>query len=76
MTSSELRDTIIRLLAKENGGGTIRWRRVLGDLKVYPRSTHAHCNWDARPNGPAVDIALAENAVDRVRLRHPFVEEA
>lgn len=75
MTASELRDLIVRLLAKENGGGTLRWRKVLGELKVYPRSTHAHCNWDARPSGSAGDVAAIESAVDRVRLQHPFVDD-
>lgn len=75
MTASELRDLIVRLLAKDNGGGTMRWRKVLGDLKVYPRSTHAHCNWDARPIGANADVALVERAVDSARLKHPFVTD-
>ena len=74
MTACELRDLILRQLAKENGGGTVRWRKVLGNLKVYPRSTHAHCNWDARPSGPAADVAKVELAIDHLRLRHPFVD--
>ncbi len=74
-TAIELRDLILRQLVKENGSGTVRWRGVLGDLKVYPRSTHAHCNWDARPSGPAADVAAVERTVDRVRLKHPFVSD-
>lgn len=74
MTASELRDLILQKLAKENGGGTLRWRKVLGDIKVYPRTTHAHCNWDARPSGSVRDVSLVESAIDRTRLRYPFVE--
>ena len=73
MTVTELRDLIVRQLARENGGGSVRWRTALGELKVYPRSTHAHCNWDARPTGPPMDVAIVERAVDRVRLKYPFV---
>ena len=75
MTATELRDLIIRLLVRENGGGTLRWRNVLGQLRVYPRDTHAHCNWDARPSGASGDVALVEQAVDQLRLQYPFVVE-
>lgn len=75
MTATELRDLIVRRLVRENGGGTLRWRKVLGELRVYSRDTHAHCNWDARPAGLSADVALVEQAVDQLRLHHPFVAE-
>lgn len=75
MKTTELRDLIIRQAARDNGGGMVRWRKTLGELRVYPRTTHAHCNWDARPVGPPGDVAAIETIVDRVRLQHPFVEE-
>jgi hypothetical protein len=75
MTSAELRDLIVRHLARANGGGTTRWRRSIGELKVYSRSTHSHCNWDVRPSGTAFEMGQVEKAVDVVRLKHPFVDE-
>lgn len=75
MTATELRDLILRQLARENGGGTMRWRKVLGDLKTYPRATHAHCNWEARPGGPGADVAIVERVIDRVRLDHPYITD-
>jgi len=74
MTAAELRDLIVRHLAKANDGGTTRWRRAIGDLKVYPTATHSHCNWDVRPSGTAFELAQVERAVDVVRVRHPFVD--
>ena len=74
MTASELKDLIIRKLAKENGGGLARWRQTLGDLRVYPLSTHTHCNWGARPSGARRDVVIAERAIDAVRVSHPFVD--
>jgi hypothetical protein len=74
MTASELRDLIIRRLAREHAGGTAGWRRVIGEIKVYPRSTHAHCNWEARPTGSVREVDAIERMVDRIRLAHPFVE--
>ena len=75
MKATDLRDLIIRQVARNNGGGTVRWRKTLGDLRVYPRTTHAHCNWDARPTGPPQDVAAIEKVVDEIRLQHPFVED-
>jgi len=75
MKAAELRDLIIRQVARDKGGGMIRWRKTLGDLRVYPRSTHAHCNWDARPTGPPDEVAAIEKVVDHVRLQHPFVDD-
>lgn len=74
MKAAELRDLIVRHLARANGGGTIRWRKALGELKVYSLSTHAHCNWDVRPTGTAHEMDQVERAVDALRLKHPFVD--
>jgi len=75
MTAAELRDLIVRNLAKANGGGTTRWRRAMGDPKVYSTATHSHCNWDVRPSGTAFEMAQVERAVDEVRINHPFVDD-
>ncbi|MDO6415106.1 hypothetical protein Q4F19_12010 [Sphingomonas sp. BIUV-7] len=74
MTGSELRDVIVRHLAKSKGGGTVRWRAAIGELKVYSLSTHGHCNWDVRPAGTTYEMAEIERAVDVLRLAHPFVD--
>jgi hypothetical protein len=75
MTASDLRDLLIRNIVRANGGGITRWRKVVGHVKVYSRSTHAHCNWDFVPSGPVADVAIAERAIDAIRSLHPFVEE-
>lgn len=74
MTGSELRDLLIREIARNHGGGTARWRKVAGAVKIYSRDTHPHCNWDLRPAGAAHEVAVVERAVDTLRARHPFVE--
>jgi hypothetical protein len=75
-TASELRDVLVRDIVRSNGGSTIRWRRVVGEVKVYSRSTHAHCNWEATPSGSAHDVSIAERAIDAIRPRFPYVDEA
>jgi len=74
VTKGELTDAIVRKASRDNGGGSVRWRRALGELRTYPRTTHAHCNWDARPVGAAGDVAAIEKVVDELRLKHPFVD--
>lgn len=75
MTGSELRDLLAAALARSAGGGPLRWRRALGEVRVYPRATHAHCNWDVRPIGTPREVEAVERAADAIRLRHPFVDE-
>jgi hypothetical protein len=74
MTALELRDLIVRHLIRDHGGGTVDWRRVIGELRVYSRETHPHCNWDVRPIGRAPAVEAVERVADRVRLVHPFVD--
>ena len=74
MTGSELRDLLVRDLARAHGGGTARWRKIVGAVKVYSRDTHAHCNWDIRPAGAVHEIAIVERASDAVRARFPFAD--
>lgn len=74
MTTSELRNLLVTMLAGARGGGRARWRRAVTDIKVYPIETHPHCNWEVRAGGSAGDIAAVERAVDRMRADHPFIE--
>jgi hypothetical protein len=75
MTAADLRDILARDLTKANGGSAARWRRAIGEVKVYPRSTHAHCNWELRPIGSATIVDHVERAADAIRAARPFVDE-
>jgi hypothetical protein len=75
VTAADLRDILARDLTKANGGSAAGWRRAIGDVKVYSRSTHAHCNWELRPIGPATVVDRVERAADAIRAAQPFVDE-
>jgi hypothetical protein len=75
MTASELRNLLIRDIVRSTGGGTMRWRKAIGTVRVYSRATHAHCNWEVWPSGGMNDVAIVERAVDRIRPLHPYVDE-
>ena len=74
MLAYELRDQIVRHLVRQHGGSTMRWRKALGQLRVYSLATHGHCNWDAAPSGSVGDVARIERALDDLRLRYPYVD--
>jgi hypothetical protein len=73
MTASELRSLLSRMLASRAGGSATQWRSVIGEVRIYPISTHPHCNWEVRPAGSAAQIAAVERAVDQVRDRHQWL---
>ena len=74
MTSADLRDLFLATLVKEAGGNRRRWRIVLGDVRVYSRDTHAHCNWSVSPSGNYAEIAEIERVADELRGRHPLID--
>lgn len=73
MTAGELQNLIVTLLVKAHGGTRQQWRRAIGDVRVYPVSTHPHCNWDIRSSGTVAEMAAIERLLDTVRLERPHV---
>ncbi|WP_267395978.1 MULTISPECIES: hypothetical protein [unclassified Sphingomonas] len=74
MTAADLRDLFLATLVKEAGGNRRRWRIVLGEVRVYDRATHAHCNWSVSPSGSYDEIAEVERVADDLRARHPLID--
>jgi hypothetical protein len=74
MTAYDLRETLVRMLARKHGGPVMRWRTVVGDIRVYPLSTHPHCNWRADPSGSMREVEAAERILDLVSAQHPIVQ--
>lgn len=75
MTGADLTDRFLALLIRAHGGTKTQWRRVLGPLRIHPRATHPHCNWEYAPHGSFTEIAAVEDLSDRLRLEHPLVTE-
>jgi len=74
MTAYDVREILVRTIMRHNGGQMMRWRRVFGEIRVYPLSTHPHCNWRADPSGSVREVELAERTIDLVSAKHPIVE--
>lgn len=74
MRSSEVLALILSQLIKSIGGTRQRWRRLVGDIRVYSPTTHPHCNWDVDASGSAGEVEAVNRVVDQVRLAHPHVK--
>jgi hypothetical protein len=73
VTAADLRDLFVNLLARQSGTSRRRWRIVVGDVRVYSRETHPHCNWAVYPSGTAPEVAVVERFADDLRMQYPIV---
>jgi len=70
MTASELTAIILARLIRIEGGSRQAWRRRLGEMRVYPPTTHPHCNWDFADSGSSRAV---EAVLDWARTAHPLI---
>ncbi|WP_066517355.1 hypothetical protein [Sphingobium cloacae] len=73
MTADQMIDLMVARLVRDRGGAKHRWRQRIGAVKLYPRETHAHCNWSVNPTGSFSEIEAVESLADELRLRHPLL---
>lgn len=73
MTAYDVREALVRMLLRAHGGQLMRWRIVVGEIRVYSISTHPHCNWRADPSGTVREVEVAERAIDLLSAQHPIV---
>jgi hypothetical protein len=74
MTASDLRDLFLTTLVKRFGGNGRRWRMAMGEVRVYSRDTHPHCNWAVHPSGSARENEAIEAVADDLRSERPIVD--
>jgi len=73
MTADQMIDLMVARLVRERGGARHRWRQRIGAMRLYPRETHAHCNWSVSPTGSVGEIEAVEALTDELRLKHPVL---
>ncbi|MEC3947996.1 hypothetical protein [Sphingobium sp. HWE2-09] len=73
MTADTLTDLLVARLVRDHGKSKHHWRKVVGKLRLYSRTTHPHCNWNAMPTGSVQDVALIESLLDDLRMAHPLL---
>lgn len=73
MTGFDLQQLIVTKLVQSRGGTRQRWRRAVGELRIYSVATHPHCNWEVRASGSAGDVEAVEEMADRLRADYAIV---
>lgn len=73
MTAADLRDLFLTTLTRRFGGNRRRWRMAMGEVKLYSRATHPHCNWALHPSGSAGETSAIEAVADDLRAAHPII---
>jgi hypothetical protein len=74
MTAYDVRELLVRTIVRKHGGQLMRWRTVIGEIRVYPLSTHPHCNWRVDPSGTVREVEVVERIIDAVSAQHPLVQ--
>lgn len=73
-TPTELRATLVGLLAGATETGPAKWERMIGQVEVLPIVFNPRCNWRVEVRkGPAEDRDVIEKAIELLRGEHPYV---
>lgn len=73
MTAGELVDLLTARLLRDHGGSRHHWRKLVGKVRIYSQSTHAHCNWAIDPLGNRREVEAIERLLDELRQTSPII---
>ncbi len=74
MTTTELRELMVEMLAGAVGGEPPRWRKCVGDVTWHPLSMGSKSNWTINPTGDVGENRTIEKAETILRSEHPYVD--
>lgn len=72
-TPTELRATLIELVAGATETDDAKWEKLIGDVETLPIVFHPRCNWRVNVGGCATDRAVVEKAIELFRDASPYV---
>ena len=72
-TPTELRATLITLLAGVTETKAVSWEGLVGLVEVLPIAFNPRCNWRVEVGGAAGDQEVIDEAVELLRDAHPCV---
>ena len=75
-TPTELRATLVTLIAGATETRAKRWEALVGDVEVLPIVFHPRCNWRVKVTGSPADRAVIEKAIELLRDAEPYVTAA
>jgi len=72
-TPTELRATLVTVIAGASETGTSRWETLLGPVQVLSLALHPRSNWRIEVSGTDDDRRWIDAAIELVRAEHPYV---
>ena len=73
-TPTELRATLVSMVAGATETSPARWERMIGQVDVLPIVFNPRCNWRIEvQKGPAKNRDVIEKAIEILRGEHPYV---
>ena len=70
---TELRATLIALIAGATETSATRWEALVDDIEVLPIVFNPRCNWRVAVTGPPEDRAVIDKAIELLRDAEPYV---
>ena len=72
-TPTELRATMITLLAGATETTTKKWEKIVGEVEILPIVFNPRCNWRVEVKGAAADQEVLDKVIALLRDAHPYV---
>ena len=75
-TPTELRATLITLVAGATETRAKRWEALVGDVEILPIVLNPRFNWRVAVTGSPADRAVIDKAIELLRHAEPYVTAA
>lgn len=72
-TPTEVRATLVTVIAGASETPTGRWETLIGPIEVLSLAYHPRSNWRVELSGTQDDRRLIDAAIELVRDAHPYV---
>ena len=72
-TATELRATLVTVIAGASETSTGRWETLIGSVEVLSLAYHPRSNWRVEVSGTTDDRRWIDAAIELVRAEHPYV---
>jgi hypothetical protein len=72
-TPTELRATLVAVIAGASETPTGRWETLIGPVEVLSLAYHPRFNWRVEVSGTQDDRRWIDAAIELVRAEHPYV---
>lgn len=72
-TPTELRATLVTLVAGATDTPVGRWEKLIGDVEYLSLAFHPRSNWRVEVSGSEDDLRILNEAIDLLRNAEPYI---